>query len=372
MSNASGPSVSEGTIHSTTIRTHLTVSGNITHTTEARTPRHETVHPTTRRTVPTTNATTSHVPATTEALTTAVCLNGGDFNGTSCVCRAQFEGPRCQYSESSFNITGEVTLTASFQLKIYNLNYSKDFSNTSSEAYNALSIKFMAEIRAILKNVTEFKGFSNIVFTSGSVDVSYLALIALPIGPRQVLSHNLSTTVSDMVSKLQATYQSTNKCGEEDHGLYCFSNSSIRATPGKIDYADFCHAHAPPGFSEFYFPDNTDSVFRCVSVCVPGAPGELNCHYGDCKLLNTGPECVCRDTRHFWYFGKDCQTRISRPGVIGGVSALLAVLLILLVIILVVIPLRRCGKVEISSRNLIDTDYTDSITGPQWYIPRDE
>ncbi|KAG8548830.1 hypothetical protein GDO81_023958 [Engystomops pustulosus] len=292
--------------------------------------------------------------------------------GEKCHCLRPFQGHRCQFLQSSFNITGNVTLTAKFQLKIYNRTYDKELSNTSSSEYRTLYHRFTGEITSIFVNITDFKGISNVVFTNGSIDVSFLVHVTLAVAPLQTMNSTYKTAVNDMVQELRAANQSQPDCNEREEDILCFRKSSIRASVTSINYTEICYSSVPHEVSKFFFPNFTEFGFSCVSVCASGVPGEMNCHYGDCRLYPSGPECVCHDTKHFLYFGNDCQTRISRPGLIGGVSAVLALLLLIIVIILVIIPLRRCGKVEITSRERRNSEFTDSITGPQWYIPRDD
>ncbi|KAJ1084418.1 hypothetical protein NDU88_004566 [Pleurodeles waltl] len=80
----------------------------------------------------------------------------------------------------------------------------------------------------------------------------------------------------------------------------------------------------------------------CVTHCTTSVPGAINCNYGVCRLLTTGPRCFCPDLDTYWYEGDNCSSRINKIAVFGGFGAALGVLLI--VIITLAILLQKSKK----------------------------
>ncbi|CAJ0964577.1 unnamed protein product [Ranitomeya imitator] len=70
-----------------------------------------------------------------------------------------------------------------------------------------------------------------------------------------------------------------------------------------------------------------------------------NCQDGSCQILNnTGPHCLCPRTDLYIYTSPNCNGRMLKFGVYGGIGAAIGVLLIIIVFALVFVTKKENDK----------------------------
>ncbi|XP_069476447.1 mucin-3A-like isoform X2 [Ambystoma mexicanum] len=111
------------------------------------------------------------------------------------------------------------------------------------------------------------------------------------------------------------------------------TKSTTISTAATLSPEEFCRQNAPVNYSQFYFPyfDHISNTLTCVNHCTKDIPGSIDCNYGTCELLITGPQCFCSNPNIYWYSGERCNSRVNK--LVLGV-AFAAIILVLLTIIL--------------------------------------
>ncbi|CAH2313921.1 Hypothetical predicted protein [Pelobates cultripes] len=144
----------------------------------------------------------------------------------------------------------------------------------------------------------------------------------------------------------------------------CLNRMNINITKNNVSAdIDWCNLLAPNNTREFYFRYGNGTNYTCVTYCTMGVPGRLNCNYGECHVLaKSGPRCLCPDTNEFWYSGESCDSRISRPGVIGGVTAAIVILILIAIITIILCRRRKSkGNQELLTNKNIDFTNPDEM-----------
>ncbi|XP_075062620.1 mucin-3A-like [Mixophyes fleayi] len=125
-----------------------------------------------------------------------------------------------------------------------------------------------------------------------------------------------------------------------------------------------CITNTPVGYENFYTPYMKDGVLTCVSHCNELSPKYLNCYIGSCQILNmTGPRCLCPDTNIYMYMSTQCQGKVLKAGVYGGVGATIA----LLFIIILTVAYLLYRKQHLHTWDLFSDHQTDS-----WFDDEDK
>ncbi|XP_063289131.1 mucin-3A-like [Pelobates fuscus] len=175
---------------------------------------------------------------------------------------------------------------------------------------------------------------------SGSLFMDHDVIMIINIQPN--ITGVYEDIFSEVKGELMRSVPSQVSCNQS--AFLCFNGTNIQTTKKSniSDNTDPCQLAAPNQTREFYFQYGNGTNYTCVTYCTTGVPGRLNCNYGECRVIaKSGPQCLCPDTNDFWYSGKSCDTRISRPGVIGGVTAALIVLILIAIIAFILCRRRR-------------------------------
>ncbi|XP_068128245.1 mucin-3A-like [Hyperolius riggenbachi] len=101
-----------------------------------------------------------------------------------------------------------------------------------------------------------------------------------------------------------------------------------------------------PEMRPYFSGLNRTTSFHCVTRCSPNSLSPIDCHRGQCSVSNQGPHCYCEMSDQYWYTGSYCETTISKPGVIAGVTVGLFLLLIIVVLVTALCGRRRAADRE--------------------------
>ncbi|XP_053545512.1 mucin-3B-like [Bombina bombina] len=190
---------------------------------------------------------------------------------------------------------------------------------------------------------------------NGSVIVEHEVIVEVPV--KQNITNEFVAIKDNISTKLNEATQSTELC--EKNNLFCFNtyDTSVKGTAPKVD--DFCKEQYPV-LSRYYVAECDETSCTCVSNCTQEKEHSIDCNYGTCYVQEQGPICVCPNTNMFWFTGNMCGGRISRPGVIGGVTAAAAVVLIGLITFIVLRKRRKNKKVKDNRSALNDWERDDN------------
>ncbi|KAH1164639.1 hypothetical protein KIL84_009509 [Mauremys mutica] len=181
------------------------------------------------------------------------------------------------------------------------------------------------QMKVVYSKVLGYKDVEILKLTQGSVVVDHIVILALPV------TEELNKTFEEVAGQLMTQIETAaeNQDCNSSSSTMCFNASSANVSKGimpTFNGAEYCQKIAPKGYEQFYFPNFTKSGFSCVSNCTKGAPGFINCNYGQCQLTRAGPQCICSEQELYWYPTERCTTRVSKLGV--GLGVAIAVLVI--------------------------------------------
>ncbi|XP_063156516.1 mucin-3A-like isoform X2 [Candoia aspera] len=115
----------------------------------------------------------------------------------------------------------------------------------------------------------------------------------------------------------------------------CFTPlpNSIINTTTLFSPEENCRNISDPSYADYYYPQITGGTLRCISRCVKGTQGSMNCFSGVCHVSEIGPQCNCNNLDMFWYLDSYCQLRIQKSAL--GLGLALTVLLVISIILIV-------------------------------------
>ncbi|KAG6922326.1 mucin 3A, cell surface associated, partial [Chelydra serpentina] len=273
----------------------------------------------------TTPWTTTPKPSTSTARPALTCENGGTYDGEKCICTSAFNGPLCQFANDVIATNVSTFKTeVDVQVRVTNKIFTEELNNKSSLVYIDFELQFRLQMKTVYQSVAGYQGVIILNLRQGSIVVDHTVIIEAP------LSNNLEATLASVTEQVVKQLEVVNTTGGNCSGQLCFtapSNPVLKNATTNFSAADTCKESAPPGFAEYYSPHITEKgVLSCLTRCSQDVPDFLNCHYGQCQLKISGPQCACANMDVFWYPGDRCQTRVSKVGV--GMAVPLVILFI--------------------------------------------
>ncbi|KAM4696171.1 mucin-3A-like [Rhinophrynus dorsalis] len=288
------------------------------------------------------------------------CQNGGSFSGFSCICSPGFTGSICEFAEES-TVIDKIDASVNVQVKISNENFTESLLNNASDDYKNFVQRFKQQMVAVYRDIPGFKDIKITEIRHGSIVVIHEVIVEIPY--KQNVSEDYNEIIQNIFQTVNDSVHSTGSC--TDTQLFCFEPgfTDVTGDEPNTDPSEICNKRYPD-HSQYYYARANETQVSCLSNCTKGEPGEINCNYGKCLVERAGPTCLCRDDAMFWYSGKQCSGRISRPGVIGGVTAVASVIVIIAVTLVVL--RRRKDKYSDDNQSVInDWDNED-----QWFSPK--
>ncbi|XP_075434101.1 mucin-3A-like isoform X3 [Ascaphus truei] len=276
------------------------------------------------------------------------CENGGYFDGSKCDCARGYTGPTCQFAEDTITID-KVDTTVKVEVKISSRTFTEELTDVNTPEYKDFVREFNLQMKGIYSQVSGFKDIKIIQIRNGSIVVDHDVIVETDY--KSNITEEYQTIYQNITHSLNRAAQSTLECNSST--FLCFDANATKVTEMEVNFdpAEWCKSVSPPENANYYYPYTSDKGLICVTNCTEGILGTMNCHYGQCRVLpKSGPSCECHDTTDFWYSGQTCDTRISRPGVIGGVTAAACILIIIFIIALIIFQRRR-GKWNIFTKS---------------------
>ncbi|XP_063287078.1 mucin-3A-like [Pelobates fuscus] len=267
------------------------------------------------------------------------CENGGYKIGSECVCNAGFNGPTCQYADSTLSV-GSVDVIIKINVRIINMDYTDALKDENSVEYRNFVRRFNIQMKVIYKSsLSKLKAIKIIQIRPGSVIVDHEVIMETAFVPN--ITNVYDEIYSQVENELRSSQPSLDTCNNST--FLCFDPAATTFAKGNFPtVTEMCSHIVSAGLTEYYFPYYNGTTLQCITNCTMGLSTSFDCNYGECRVLaKSGPQCLCTDTNDFWYSGRYCDTRISRPGVIGGVTATLIVLIIVIVIVVIIYRRRR-------------------------------
>nr|XP_034992438.1 mucin-3B-like [Zootoca vivipara] len=311
---------SESTVASTYITTTTTtiVTNNSTIVSDMTTPQVSTINSTISPPATPTNPDTQSSHTTTPQENK--CENGGTYDGVKCLCLDNlFHGPRCELGNDEIvSATLNVPMELDAQVKITNRLYQKEYNDTNSTEFKKLKAEFKMEMRQIYKNVDGYRDVEIVSVMNGSIDVNFTIIMEIKM-PNNVsaIDREVGNRTKELVKQLEDA--SANSCTPQDQD-YCFRVLVPPALIRNFSAEDYCKNITTSNYSAYYYADTSTGILRCITNCIKDTKTSWNCHYGECRVLQTGPVCLCSDMDKFWYTGDFCETRFQKSEVGLGIG----------------------------------------------------
>ncbi|CAI5789766.1 Hypothetical predicted protein [Podarcis lilfordi] len=265
-------------------------------------------------TIPDTQSSHTSTPQANE------CENGGTYDGVKCLCLDNlFYGPRCEFAADEIDsATLNVPVEFAAKVKITNRGYLKEYDDTNSEEFKTLEADFKKEMRQIYKNVDGYRDVVILSVNNGSIDVNFTIIMEINM-PNNVsaIDREIVNRTQELVKQLE--HVNARNCSQQDKD-YCFRVLESPALVRNFSAEDYCKKIVKPQYAAYYYADMSTGTLRCITNCTKGTKISWNCHYGECRLRETGPECLCSDMDKFWYTGDFCETRFQKSEVGLGIG----------------------------------------------------
>ncbi|XP_053329187.1 mucin-3B-like isoform X2 [Spea bombifrons] len=260
------------------------------------------------------------------------CENGGYKENGKCVCPAGFKGATCEFADSTI-VVDSVDVSVKVTVKILNRNFTDELKNHSSDTYKDFIVEFNLQMKEIYKSVKGFKDIKIIGIEYGSVIVDHEVIVETPY--TENLEEDYNEICNNISSNINTADPSQTSCDIFQYLCFAAEATNVTGDTNIFNANELCERTVPPELSSYYYAIRNGSSLSCISNCTQGYPSSVDCNFGECMLSKSGPTCLCLNTNQYWFSGKNCGSRISRPGVIGGVTGTLAVLILLMVVAIV-------------------------------------
>ncbi|XP_068128238.1 mucin-3A-like [Hyperolius riggenbachi] len=225
--------------------------------------------------------------------------------------------------------------------------------DTNSVEFKEFEIEFQAEMASIYGSVVGYKSVIIHSLQNGSIVVNHSVIFEKEIQNDKNITQAFVQLVEDVKTQLHdlkvhhctqyyviqklktgsvTTASSPGKDNDEGLCVDEVEDAYVNLQPPTEE--EICRQNIPLGFERYYTPVLTNEGLTCVSFCnVLSGNKYLNCHIGKCQLQNnnTGPECFCPDTDIYMYTNTQCQGRVLKAGVYGGIGASIAFLFIIII-----------------------------------------
>ncbi|XP_069623438.1 mucin-17-like [Ranitomeya imitator] len=285
---------------------------------------------------PTTESkTTTRIPITTKITakpnvpTIQQCHNGGTYDGIKCICHENFYGPFCENVIDRVVIGPSVTTTVNVRLRFIHLEFDNNLKDDKSDEFKKFDTDFKKDMKVVYKDVPGYKDVKILSIRNGSVMVDYDVIIEIEFKS----DINVTQQYKDVLKDVETGMSSIVCKSSEDVKISnCISDEfQITETNDLKSEKELCLTNISAGFQDFYEPIVGETGLVCVSQCDAVSTKYTNCQDGICQIMNnTGPHCLCPRTDLYIYTSPNCNGKILKSGVYGGVGAAIGVLLIII------------------------------------------
>ncbi|KAM6448783.1 mucin-3A-like [Liasis olivaceus] len=258
------------------------------------------------------------------------CLNGGTFDGIKCICNEDlFYGPKCEFPVDEIPVKDlSVTIIVEAQVRVTNREYNKSLENLSSAYSLEIQDQFRKQMKIIYRAVPGYQGVEILQMRNGSVIVVHKVISQVPVKNSLQMIQKQMENITVSVNNSLKDIHTEGDCSRLSDPELCFVPlpNSILDTTVFYSPEDICKNSSDPRYADYYYPQIIEGSLRCISRCVKGTQGSMNCFNGVCRIFEIGPQCSCNDLDMFWYLDSYCQLRIQKSTV--GLSLALAVLFV--------------------------------------------
>ncbi|XP_073479765.1 uncharacterized protein [Aquarana catesbeiana] len=304
--------------------------------TESRTSKSDTSQTPFNMTMETSEATTIKDSTSTTAAT-APC------EGMRCPCSKYLYGKNCTFIQDDIRLD-KVNTKLAVTVHVENWNFTSELEDKTSQAYHTFQKQFTEEIKAFYnRKISNFKDVKIIKTRNGSIVVDHEVL--LWVNFRNYMEETKET------EQLLQRYLNETICTSSGPDKLCFRANTSTVTAKEVSLAELCSEdEAIPEEMKMYFHGLNETTFLlCVTDCSGNYESPINCNWGQCSTSAAGPHCYCDISDEYWYTGSHCETPISKPGVIAGVT----VGLVILVIIIVILVIALCRHRRVADHDML-------------------
>lgn len=295
---------------------------------------------------------------TAHSLTTTPrqCYNGATWNGEDCICPQGYFGYQCKslLDYHFLEIPEKINATVDLRVKVTNKNFTKELNNISSHEHRDFTQKFKTQMAKAYKG-DDFPQYKDVIIRrllNGSVVVEHEVVMEANFTPKfQELFENLTKIINlKLTNETRRLSSDSQEC--KDAMDLCFDKTIFVNETVKLgfDLQGQCTQQVAKDFAQFYYVDELDGKLACVTKCTTGTKSQMNCNQGTCQLQQSGPRCLCPNSKTHWYWGESCELSTSKSLVFGIVGAV-AVLLVLAVLLLTVFLGRSQKKLRSQEYN---------------------
>ncbi|XP_077117870.1 uncharacterized protein LOC143774308 [Ranitomeya variabilis] len=286
--------------------------------------------------------TTTKITANPNIPTIKPCHNGGFYDGIKCICLENFYGALCEHIIDRVRIGRSVTTTIGGFLRFIHLDFQNNLKDSKSDEYKKFDTDFKKDMKVVYKDVPGYQGVQILSISSGSVVVDYNIIIEIVYKSNISVSQQYKDAIKDVKEALSKIV-----CSNPDvPNRNCISDEfNVTETDNLESEEELCFSKVPNGFQEFFNSVVDETGLVCVSQCDPMSWKYTNCQDGSCQILNnTGPHCLCPRTDLYIYTSPNCNGRMLKSGVYGGIGAAIGVLLIIICVALVFVTRKEKDK----------------------------
>ncbi|XP_075061900.1 mucin-17-like [Mixophyes fleayi] len=287
------------------------------------------------------------------------CLNGGYDDGIRCICPVQFYGPRCENLVDRVEFGKTIETSVTVEVKFTEITFNETLEDSGTKEYEIFENYFKIEMNSFYASIPEYIDVKINKISNGSVNVDYDIILMIEFKA----DVNVSKQYSDIVKKLQTQFDEQNCTGSS----FCILEIEGRNITSE---EDLCKQIFPIGFQKYIFSKITAGGLICVTHCSNEYPDAPNCKDGSCQIQNgTGPQCFCPETDLYIYTSSNCQGKILKSGVYGGVGVSIAILFIAILLMVFFIFKRGTGeKWDMFANEREDNWYEDKED--EWQVDR--
>uniref|UniRef100_A0ABI7W8Q8 Mucin-17 n=1 Tax=Felis catus TaxID=9685 RepID=A0ABI7W8Q8_FELCA len=259
-----------------------------------------------------------------------LCQNGGYWDGIKCVCPGLFQGPKCEDVPPPETVSAQVNMTVT----VTSMEFTKDLEDQTSEAFKNFSDIFKKEMETVYKGIPEYDGV-NITKLAGSVVVEHEVLLKAKFTPEY--KEVLDKVTQEVTEKIQNVTKEQISINNTCKSKLCFNTTATKVqsiTLTQYDPEKECQKKAGKEYAAYFFVEYKNQKPNCINRCMPGFNNSMDCHSGKCQLETNGPRCYCLNTDTHWYSGETCEFSTKKNLVFGLVGAAFAVVLVALAVLL--------------------------------------
>ncbi|KAG8548546.1 hypothetical protein GDO81_025031 [Engystomops pustulosus] len=219
-------------------------------------------------------------------------------------------------------------------------------------------------MKDVYKDVPGYQDVEILKIRNGSIVVDHNVIVEIAYKPDINVTEQFEEIIQSVEKELNkivcnATAQKNDeKCIAED---YIVDRNETLPTEYEL-----CSMRVPLGFQDFYDPVVTNIGLVCVSQCET----KFDCNGGSCQLKNiTGPHCLCPRTDLYMYTSPNCNGKILKSGVYGGVGASIAILLVIICIIFFLVIRNKSDKSWDPFVTSDEVNWCDEVEN-EWHVDR--